>query len=230
MNTPGLDLSVLISFVSLLIAIVSAWIARADLVANNKAILALVRFKCVSGSRAGMPPLELYHKLEIRLKNKGVPLYNPEFALAYNSTTICRITVPIKCKSGLSGDAKMERCMIVDMSIATDDDSPMRSALSEITDPKRQCACILVASQGFVCAEIPLYPRFPVFTAIWNRFGVFLQSASSKIGMVVAKMWRKKPIPNGPRIVEYGTILMFPYAVDYAHEIDAFNSPTKRSI
>jgi hypothetical protein len=215
------DLSTVVSFLSVFLAWLSVWIAHKDLKTNNDTMLALQSFKCSYGQKMGFANNQWFSVLTIRIRNKGVPLYNPVFRLQFDEG-LSRRSVPMSHLLPGVKDTKMERGMIAEISMRSFDEEAQR-LFSEITDAQKQRAAILVISQGYECAEIPLFVRFQRLRNAWNEIGIFLQVTIPRYWNYVRDKLGKQPRKELSRIVPPGErVWGFPYATNHPKEISNF--------
>lgn len=215
------DLSTVVSFLSLLLAWLSVRIAQKDLKANNETMLALQSLKCTYGQKMGLANSQWFSVLTIRIRNKGVPLYNPVFHLQFDEG-ISRRSVPMNHLLPGVNDTKMERGMIAVISMQSFD-AEAKWLFSEITDAQKQRAAILVISQGYECAKIPLFVRFQRLRNAWNKVGIFLQVTMPRYWNDVRDKLGNQPPKELSRIVPPGKrFWAFPYATNHPKEISNF--------
>jgi hypothetical protein len=221
------DASFIVSFVSLLIAFWATHIARQDLKANNQSFLKIRKLQVSYLQKMSVEKGKMFSELEFEIENKGVPLYRPRFFLCFNED-LHRSKIAMEHQLPNAEDGKMERCMIARIAIQSYDHFSQRAATG-IIDLKKQNATIVVESQGFECAEIPLFFRFQKARALWNKGSDFWAIAVENTKRTIRKKSQGPANDPPAKLVPPGTGWGLRRLEDYQWKFDEFRKFCERS-
>jgi hypothetical protein len=221
------DASFIVSFVSLLLAFWATHIARQDLKANNQSFLRIRKLQLSYLQKMSVEKGKMFSELRFEIENKGVPLYRPRFFLCFNED-LHRCKIAMEHQLPDAEDGKMERSMIARIAIRSYDHFSQRAATG-IKDLKKQNATIVVESQGFECAEIPLFFRFQKARALWNQQVYSWVIFADKAKRTIRKRFQGPANAPPAKLVPPGTGWGLPCFENYQWKFDEFKEFCERS-
>jgi hypothetical protein len=192
----------IVTFSALIVAVCALIIAYTNFKRGNTAIIKLVDLSASGGQSIGVNNQQMYHKLEVKFKNLGIPLRNPSvsvngFAGGWFDVRLARYKGDERVKQ--ENDSVLEKGMVASYALFSFEmDYTIKRMLSSLIEPDAYRLCISVFSDGFLVRRFSLKGR-PWLTRLKHRWNSFSFWFNGQFERVI--IYKGRPIHHCPEIL-----------------------------